>query len=677
MANDPKDIDTTDDHDNRGLLQGLVGDGRPLLLLVGVSLALSGGFAIFLAATGHFLPHDEKFLGMTAAQLCSLHGCRIVHFMYHDRGSFGGSIIAIGTLYLWLAEFPLRQGRPWAWWTFLLSGTLGFASFLTYLGYGYLDTWHGVATIFLLPCYVWGMIRTFALLRGPRTPGAMLEPGERVAWSSRFGAGRLCLMLTAATLVAGGLVIMTVGMTTVFVPQDLKFMGLSPADLQAINPRLVPLIAHDRAGFGGGLCATGLTVFLCVWCGTPSRNLWQTIAVAGAVGFGTAIGVHPLIGYLDFTHLAPAVVAAIIFAVGLVLTYPRMMRGGREAPIPAARLTAALSLCFGLTLTTNARAAESPASAPVDATTLHHKVLCGYQGWFRCPGDPANEGWVHWSRRGDRIAPDTLTFEMWPDMREYGWDERYAASGFTHPDGTQASLFSSANPNTVERHFKWMRQYGLEGVFLQRFLVNIGNPSLDRVLDNVRASAKSTGRTYAIFYDMTAYPPDKTYETLVADWKRLVDEKRITKDDRYLHDNGKPVLVVWGFFEDRFGPELANRIIDFFKNDPKYGVTLIGGVQWNWRTAAKDPEWAKVFRRFDIISPWNVGNVMRENGKRYASTAYWKADIAEAAKHGERWMPVIYPGFGWTNLKGKGAPGPTIPRLGGEFFGGSSSPLRS
>src|SRR5690242_9923299 len=109
------------------------------------------------------------------------------------------------------------------------------------------------------------------------------------------------------------------------------------------------------------------------------------------------------------------------------------------------------------------------APQPIDATTLHHKVLCGYQGWFRCPGDPANEGWVHWSRRGDRITPETLTFEMWPDMREYGWDERYAAAGFTHPDGTQAFLFSSANPSTVERHFKWMQQYGLDGVLLQRF----------------------------------------------------------------------------------------------------------------------------------------------------------------------------------------------------------------
>jgi len=50
----------------------------------------------------------------------------------------------------------------------------------------------------------------------------------------------------------------------------------------------------------------------------------------------------------------------------------------------------------------------------VDATTIRGKVMCGYQGWFRCPGDAANMGWVHWSRDSARIAPDTLTFEMCP-----------------------------------------------------------------------------------------------------------------------------------------------------------------------------------------------------------------------------------------------------------------------
>jgi len=72
--------------------------------------------------------------------------------MIHDRATFGGVLIAIGTLYLWLAEFPFRRGDAWAWWTLLLSGFVGFLSFLGYLGYGYLDSWHGIATLLLLPC---------------------------------------------------------------------------------------------------------------------------------------------------------------------------------------------------------------------------------------------------------------------------------------------------------------------------------------------------------------------------------------------------------------------------------------------------------------------------------------------------------------------------------------------
>src|SRR4051794_36400252 len=112
----------------------------------------------------------------------------------------------------------------------------------------------------------------------------------------------------------------------------------------------------------------------------------------------------------------------------------------------------------------------STASRLIDATTLKHKVLCGYQGWFRCPGDPSADGWRHWSRRSDRIGPGTLTFEMWPDLSELAPEERYPAPGFSYPDGTPAHLFSSANPKTVERHFRWMEQYGIDGVFFQRFL---------------------------------------------------------------------------------------------------------------------------------------------------------------------------------------------------------------
>ena len=64
-----------------------------------MELVRVGLVVILLGASGHFLPHDEAFLGMTAQELCALHGCRIVHFMIHDRVSFGGALVAVGLLY--------------------------------------------------------------------------------------------------------------------------------------------------------------------------------------------------------------------------------------------------------------------------------------------------------------------------------------------------------------------------------------------------------------------------------------------------------------------------------------------------------------------------------------------------------------------------------------------------
>ena len=117
---------------------------------------------------------------------------------------------------------------------------------------------------------------------------------------------------------------MTVGMTFVFVPQDLEYMQIRRDDLHAINDRLVPLIAHDRAGFGGGLCSGGIVMLLSLWCAKPSKHLWQILCFAGTVGFSTAIGIHPLIGYTDFLHLAPAYFGALLLVVGLTFCYRQM-----------------------------------------------------------------------------------------------------------------------------------------------------------------------------------------------------------------------------------------------------------------------------------------------------------------------------------------------------------------
>lgn len=308
----------------RGLITALVNDGRPLLMLVALSLILSGGFAIFQSATGHFLPHDEYFLGMGKQELCGINQCRIVHFMFHDRVSFGGALIAIGFLYLWLIEFPLRARESWAWWLFVVSGITGFGSFLAYLGYGYLDSWHGIATLLLLIPYVWGMAQTKHALGIQAGVGTLFQAHEKLSIQTPAALGRTLLLLTGLGMLTGGIVILAVGMTHVFVPQDIAFIGMNASELNAINPRLIPLIAHDRAGFGGGVATAGLVLSLCVWRGKASRSLWQAILIAGGFGFACAIGIHPVIGYTDFIHLLPAYVGALMFIGGISLSYRSM-----------------------------------------------------------------------------------------------------------------------------------------------------------------------------------------------------------------------------------------------------------------------------------------------------------------------------------------------------------------
>jgi hypothetical protein len=299
-------------HDDPGLLETVIGDGRPPLILSAAVLAGCGTFAIFQAATGHLLPHDAVYLGMSASQLCSLDDCRILEFMIHDRVSFGGVLIAISVLYLWLVLFPLRGRESWAWWTLALSGLAGFLSFLAYLGYGYLDTWHGAATLALLPLFGAGMLRARRLRR------EWVEPLP-LDLRSRVGIGRGLLLLASVGISVAGLTIMTVGITNVFVPQDLQFMDLTREAIGSINPHLVPLIAHDRAGFGGALVSFGVAMFGCLRYAPASRALWQALMIAAVIGFGAAIGVHPAIGYLSFTHLGPAVLGCIVFAAGFVL----------------------------------------------------------------------------------------------------------------------------------------------------------------------------------------------------------------------------------------------------------------------------------------------------------------------------------------------------------------------
>jgi hypothetical protein len=104
-----------------------------------------------------------------------------------------------------------------------------------------------------------------------------------------------------------------------------------------------------------------------------------------------------------------------------------------------------------------ALAATSPGEERVDASTLTGKVMCGYQGWFRCPGDGSGLEWIHYRNQSShKFRPGHAGIDFWPDIDELTKEEKFATP-FRHADGRTAAVFSSHHPATVSRHFRWMK----------------------------------------------------------------------------------------------------------------------------------------------------------------------------------------------------------------------------
>jgi len=47
-------------------------------------------------------------------------------------------------------------------------------------------------------------------------------------------------------------------------------------------------------------------------------------------GLLEAIGVHPAVGYVDLGHLAPAIMGAMTFVLGIAFCYQPMVSAGRN-----------------------------------------------------------------------------------------------------------------------------------------------------------------------------------------------------------------------------------------------------------------------------------------------------------------------------------------------------------
>jgi hypothetical protein len=322
---------------------------------------------------------------------------------------------------------------------------------------------------------------------------------------------------------------------------------------------------------------------------------------------------------------------------------------------------------------------DGPSKPSVDCSTLTGKVVCGYQGWFATPGDDSGRGWRHYPARG-QFKPGFCGIDLWPDLSEFEKDEKYATP-FRHKDGRVAQVFSSYNRKTVLRHFQWMQQYGIDGVFLQRFGVETLDPKDLRhgntVLASCREGANRFGRCYAVMYDLSGLAAGGTRH-VIEDWRQLVDRMQIGRDPKdaaYLRHGGKPVVALWGIgFNDGRKYTLAEceRLVDFLKNDKQYGgYTVMLGVPTGWRTldadSAKDPAVHRIIAKADIVCPWTVGRYRTLKDVEAHARQRWRKDLEWCRQNGKTYMPVAFPGFSWHNSH-LDSPLDQIPRLKGQFL---------
>ena len=302
--------------------------------------------------------------------------------------------------------------------------------------------------------------------------------------------------------------------------------------------------------------------------------------------------------------------------------------------------------------------------------SIKNLVMAGYQGWFNTPEDGAGLGWKHFEKEKE-FKPGKCTIDLWPDVSEY---EKTYETAFKLPDETPAKVFSSYDASTTDLHFKWMKQYGIDGVFMQRFVVSIrnqkGKDNYNKILNNAVLSAEKYDRAICLMYDLSGMEAGEE-DILIRDWKELCEKYKLVSrnNNHYVYHHGKPLVAVWGIgFNDRrkYGYEQVKKIIDFLKSE---GCSILVGVPTHWRTltidAVSDTRLLELVKQADIVHPWLVGRFDNHTYEPYRKLI--EEDIKWCKANGKDYMPVLFPGFSWHNMK-KDAPQNMIPRLGGRFF---------
>ena len=112
--------------------------------------------------------------------------------------------------------------------------------------------------------------------------------------------------------------------------------GVTPAQLNQLNPAVVPYIAHVHVALAGFIAATAIAVIGLAWFGVRAGAWWAwiTAVISPVVGLAVGVPMHYL-GRFEWDwvgHLGAVYLGTLILVVGAVMALTGLMR---KAPATA------------------------------------------------------------------------------------------------------------------------------------------------------------------------------------------------------------------------------------------------------------------------------------------------------------------------------------------------------
>lgn len=143
------------------------------------------------------------------------------------------------------------------------------------------------------------------------------------------------MMLAASGILLIGVGIYFLVLRPPLLPEDIRYMNLTPAELQSIGPRLTSWLTHVFRVMGGYVAATGVLALTLAWTSFRDR---RAVAAAGAgIAGGLSLELMAAVNFMihsDFKWvlLAMALAASIAMFVREFTTSPKMALKPREKP---------------------------------------------------------------------------------------------------------------------------------------------------------------------------------------------------------------------------------------------------------------------------------------------------------------------------------------------------------